>query len=178
MQRLLVITIEYLLGFLALAVFAGYAFAQGAPTDERWITAFKIGGCLGAVELLVLYKRKTLANWLIVGANLWLVIGAVAAFTEQWWLLQGYQNYGEASLFATMFFVGLVATAYMPGGFIGASGSPQKIFYASMALLTAVAVALAVAVVYKGNVKLAAVFPVIALSWLNRALKRYAQSGA
>jgi hypothetical protein len=44
---------------------------------------------------------------------------------------------------------------------------------ASLVLLTAVILALAVAVYFRGNVKYAAIIPVIALSWLNRLLRRW-----
>jgi hypothetical protein len=32
---------DYLIGFIALAFFAAYAFAQDVPTDDRWVSAFK-----------------------------------------------------------------------------------------------------------------------------------------
>jgi phosphotransferase system glucose/maltose/N-acetylglucosamine-specific IIC component len=43
---------------------------------------------------------------------------------------------------------------------------------ASLCLLLAVSVALIAAMYFRGNVKFAAVIPVIALSWLNRLLQR------
>ena len=46
MKRLALALLEYLLGFLALAVFAAVAFSAGAPTDERLIGAFKLGAVL------------------------------------------------------------------------------------------------------------------------------------
>jgi hypothetical protein len=102
MKRLALALLEYLLGFLALAVFAAVAFSVGAPTDERLIGAFKLGAVLAAVELAVLWARTAPANRLIVGANAWLLAGGLAAFTEQWWWLKGYQHLGETSLFLSM----------------------------------------------------------------------------
>jgi hypothetical protein len=43
---------------------------------------------------------------------------------------------------------------------------------ASVLLAAAVAVALLAAIYFRGNVKFAAVLPVIALSWLGRLLRR------
>lgn len=179
-KRAATAVLEYLLGFFALAVFAAYAFAQGAPTPERFVSAFKLASSLAALELAVLLWRKAAANQLtkpinrlIIGANVWLIVGGAAAVLQQWWLLQLYQRFGEASLFAAMLAVGLV-TAWLPGGFVGAIGSAQRVRLASGALFGAVALALGVAVAYKGDVRLAAVLPVIALSWLNRALQLYA----
>lgn len=175
MKRAVIVVIEYLLGFLALAVFGAYAFAQGTPTNERWVFSFKLGACLAALELLILTRRAAPINRLILGANIWLLVGGLAAFLQQWWLLRAYERFGEASLFAAMLAVGIVATVAMPGGFVAASGPPRKVLIASSALLASVAVALAFAVAFQGNVKVTAVLPVIALSWLNRALQRYAR---
>ena len=178
MKRIAITVIEYLLGFFALAVFAAYAFAQGAPTDERFVAAFKLGACVAAIELIILFLRKPLANRLIIGANIWLLVAGLAAITEQWWVLRGYQSFGEASLFVAILLVGLVATVALPGGFVATVGPRRKVLLASGVLLTAVVVALVLAVAFRGNIKFAAVLPVIGLSWLNRALQRFAASAA
>lgn len=62
--------IEYLLGFIALAVFAAYAYANGMPTVARWESAFKLGAALAAIEITVLYLRKSPINRLILGGNI------------------------------------------------------------------------------------------------------------
>jgi hypothetical protein len=169
LQRFLVLTIEYLLGFLALAIFAYLAFAAGAPTDERFVSAFKITSVIAALELAVLSTRAAPANRLIIGANLWLVFGGAAAFLEQWWLLKIYQRFGEASLFTSILVVGLLSTVLSPAGFIGKLGNKAIVRQRSVLLLLAVLVA--IAIYYQGNVKFAAVLPVIALSWFNRLLR-------
>jgi hypothetical protein len=171
-MRLAVALLDYLLGFLALVVFASLAFSTGTPTDERMLLAFKVGAALAVVELGVLYHRSAPANRLIVGANLWLVAGGLAAVTQQWWWLKGYAYLGEASLFISMFLVGLGTTVFSSAGFVGAQGQRRPVVLASLALLAAVLVALAAAVHFRGNVRFAAVVPVIALSWVQRALHR------
>ena len=178
-KHALIAVVEYVLGFFALAVFAAYAFAHGTPSEARWISAFKLGGCLAALELLVLWRRKPIANRLVVGANLWLLVGGAAALTQQWWVLEDYyQHFGEASLFAAMLGVGVVSTFVLPGGFVAVLGPRRKVLVASMVLLVAVLAALFVAVVYRGDTRIAAVLPVIALSWLNRGLRRFARDGS
>ncbi|AKJ27131.1 hypothetical protein [Caldimonas brevitalea] len=171
MQRILIGIVEYALGFLALALFGAYALASGTPTPQRWIAAFKIASCVAIAELVVLAARRSPANRLIIGANLWLLIGGTAAFLEQWWVLQAYERFGEASLFVAILLVGLFTTLVSRAGFVAAEGERQRVLLASGAMLLAVIGALVVAVVYRGNIKLAAVFPVIGLSWLNRALR-------
>jgi phosphotransferase system glucose/maltose/N-acetylglucosamine-specific IIC component len=82
---------------------------------------------------------------------------------------------GEASLFMAMGAAGLVTTAFSPAGFVAATGPRRPVVMASLCLLLAVGVALIAAIYFRGNVKFAAVIPVIALSWLNRLLRRVVQ---
>jgi len=175
LRSVLVSIVEYLLGFFALAAFAAHAYANGAPTDERFVDAFKLAACLAAVELFLLSRRAAPTNRLIVGANVWLLVGGIAAFAQQWWLLRGYQRMGEASLFLSFLAVGVVATVLTPEGFVAAHGPKRQVVVASVALLVAVLFALWAAIAFRGDVKFAAVLPVIGLSWLNRGLQRYAR---
>jgi hypothetical protein len=179
MQHLALAIIEYLLGFFALAVFAALAFSRGNPSDdERFILAFKVGGCLALIELAVLLYRAVPANRLIIGANLWLLAGGLAAIAQQWWWLKGYQHLGESGLFISMLLVGLATTLFSPAGFVAAQGERRRVLVASVVLLAAVLAALLASVRFRGTVQWAAVVPVIALSWLNRLLKRSVASGA
>ena len=172
MRSALSAVIEYLLGFLALALFAYLGFGRGPTSDEQFVFAFKICGAVALVELVVLLARAAPANRLIIGANLWLIAGGAAALLEQWWFLRVYQHFGEASLFAAMLCVGVLSTAFSPAGFIGKQGQRDKVLRASVLLAAAVVVALLVAIYFRGNVRYAAVVPVIALSWLGRLLRR------
>jgi hypothetical protein len=170
--------VEYLLGFLALALFAFLAFGSGPATDDRLVFAFKAAAPLAVLELAVLLWRAAPANRLIIGANVWVAAGGLAAYLQQWWWLKGYQQLGEASLFISMAIVGVATTVLSPAGFVAAVGRRRPVVLASLGLLAAVALALLAAVHFRGNVKFAAVIPVIALSWLNRLLRRTVPRGA
>jgi hypothetical protein len=172
MRDAIVVTIEYLLGFLALVLFAYLAFGSGLPSDDRFIHAFKVSAPVAVAELLVLFWRAPPMNRLILGANLWLVGGGMAAYLQQWWWLSMYQQLGEAGLFVAMAVVGLATTAVSPSGFVAAAGPRRAVVMASVGLLAAVLVAIAAAIHFRGDVRLAAVVPVIALSWINRLLRR------
>ncbi len=164
--------VEYLLGFLALALFAFLAFGSGPSSDDRLVFSFKASAPVALLELAVLFFRAAPANRLIIGANLWLIAGGLAAYSQQWWWLKGYQRLGEASLFMSMAMVGLATTVFSPAGFVAVVGPRRSVVLASIGLLVAVLLALWVAVQFQGDVKFAAVFPVIALSWLNRLLRQ------
>ena len=178
MRTTVIAIVEYLIGFIALAFFAYLAFGLGPSTDETFIFAFKASSLLAGIELGFLVARKAPANRLILGANLWLIAGGVAAFLQQWWWLRIYQQFGEASLFLSMLLVGVFATFSSPSGFIAKSGPKTSVKRASLILLAAVGCALVIAIYFRGNPKNAAVIPVIALSWLNRLLRHRLPSGA
>jgi hypothetical protein len=173
--RPLLALLDYLLGFFALAVFAAWAFGRGAPTPERLITAFQWTTGLAVLELALLALRRAPVNRLILGANLWLILGGLAAFTQQWWFLRLYERWGEASLFASILVVGLATTVGTASGFVGALGERPRVLLASAALLAGVGAAFWVALAHQGNTKVAAVLPVMALSWLHRGLRHWAR---
>ena len=177
MRRLLAGLIDYLLGFLALTFFAFLAFGRPNPTDEHLVFAFKAAAPVAVAELAALAWRTRPANRLILGANLWLIAGGLAAWLEQWWWLLAYKQWGEAGLFATMMTVGFLSTAFSPTGFVGAVGPRHTTVIASAWLLVAVGFALLAAIYFRGDVKLAAVVRVIALSWVNRLLRHWVSRG-
>jgi hypothetical protein len=171
MKAIALAVVEYLLGFVALALFAFLAFGRGPASDDGFVHAFKVSGLVAAVELTILLLRAKPANRLILGANIWLIAGCVAAYLELWWWLRLYQQFGEASLFVSMLIVGLASTWLSPSGFVAKLGPTIEVRRASLLLLASVLAALVVAVYFRGDVKFAAVLPVIALSWFNRLLR-------
>lgn len=173
MRELLMTAIEVLLGFLALAFFAYLAFGRGPASDDAMLFAFKASAPVAVAELVVLLRRQAPLNRLILGANLWLLAGGLAALLEQWWWLRGYQRLGEASLFIAMLAVGGFSTLLSPAGFVAADGPRRRVLLASLGLLAGVALALLAALHFRGDVRLAAVLPVMALSWLHKGLRRW-----
>jgi hypothetical protein len=171
MRSAILAVLDYLVGFIALALFAFLASGRGPSTDDSFVFAFKASAVLAVIELGYLLARDVPANRLIVGANIWLIAGGVAGFLEQWWWLRIYQQAGEASLFLAMLLVGVLSTFASPSGFIAKIGPKPSVRRASLVLLAAVVCALVAAIYFRGNVKYAAVIPVIALSWLNRLLR-------
>ena len=163
--------IEYLLGFIALAVFVAYAYANGLPTVARWESAFKLGAVLAALEIAILSFRKAPMNRLILGGNIWLLAGGLAFIFGQESFLRVYERLGEVSVFVSILAVGIMTTAFSKNGFVGVEASRQAVITQSLWLIAAVIAALCMAVFFKGDVKLAAVLPLTALAFLNRYLR-------
>jgi len=70
MRSALLAILEYIIGFIALALFAYLAFGRGASSDESFVFAFKASSILAVVELGYLLTRAAPANRLILSANI------------------------------------------------------------------------------------------------------------
>jgi hypothetical protein len=159
--------------FLPLSLFASYAFWYGAPSNERWVEAFTIGALAAAIQLLIVLSRGRPANRLVLGANLYLLVGGIAATARQWWLLGVYGRLTETGIFLSILTVGVLATLLTPAGFVGVRGANvQAVRWYSAWLLMATLVATAASVAFRGNRTWSAVVPLIGLALLQRVFAR------
>lgn len=157
--------------FLPLMLFGTYAFWHGAPTDDRWVEAFKLGGLAALAHLLIVLPRARPADRLVLGANLYLLAGGLAAFTQQWWFLRYYGTLRESAIFLFMLGVGAVATFGTAAGFLAVPGAPaEKVRRHSLVMLAATTAALAVSFAFRGHTQVSTGLPVLALTLLQRAL--------
>lgn len=160
-----------LVQFFPLSLFATYAFWRGVPTNERWVVAFELAALAAVIQLSILLPQRRPMNRLILGANVYLLIGGAAALAKQWWLLEAYGALKESGIFLSMLGVGVVTTFATSAGFVAVADAPREpIRRASLWLLRATLLAFVMALAFQGNRTLAAVVPVIALAVLQRAL--------
>ncbi|HSC69017.1 MAG TPA: hypothetical protein VLC79_15090, partial [Cellvibrio sp.] len=64
-----------LIQFLPLSLFSSFAFWNGVPSNERWVQAFELGAVMGIIQLVIVYFQPNPVNRLILGANLYLIVG-------------------------------------------------------------------------------------------------------
>ncbi|UXI66203.1 hypothetical protein [Tahibacter amnicola] len=160
-----------LVQFFPLSLFATYAYWMGEPSPDRWLVAFQLGALAAAAQLAVLVRRTSPANRLILGANLYLLLGGAAVCFQQWWFLQMLDTLHESAILLCMLGVGVVTTIATPGGFVAvADAGPSAIRRASLWLLAATVAACGVAFLFRGNRTLAAAVPIIALALAQRWL--------
>lgn len=160
-----------LLQFVPLSLFATYAFWHGAPDDARWEMAFELASLAAIIQLAVILPQRRPANRLVLAANLYLLLGGLAFLSHQWWFLRFYESLQEAAIFIVMLAVGTVATLASSAGYVGSQGAPgHRVKRASAVLLLATALALVLAVVFRGDRYVGAVYPIIGLAILQRVL--------
>jgi hypothetical protein len=135
------------------------------------VKAFTLGGVAAIIHLLVILRQPKPANRLILGANLYLLVGGIAAVAQQWWLLHVYGRLNETGIFLSMLIVGVVATIITPAGFVGVESADGKgIRRYSTLLLAATLIATGISVAFQGSRTWSSVVPLVALALLQRAL--------
>lgn len=155
--------------FLPLSVFTIYSFRTGVPSQERLFTGFMIGAVVAVIQLIWLLRQQRPANRLILGANLWLIIGGAAVYFQLWGILKLFREMREAGLLASMLAIGIVTTLFSPAGYIGSSHADAVLVRKKSCLLLLVTVlALLCGLYFRGNTLFAAVIPIIILAVLNR----------
>jgi hypothetical protein len=142
-MRVVKTVLGYLLGYVALAIFAMIAFGSGPPTDAIWRRAFLIGGGVAVAELCVLWIMPIPANRLVIAANVYLAAGGAAFALKQWWFLRGYEKFGLSGILLAMFLVGLLTTFATKAGFVGMQAPQALVRRASYVMLGIVLLALA-----------------------------------
>jgi hypothetical protein len=163
--------IEYLLGFIALTAFGALAFAAAPQTSATWRHAFIVSGAIACVELAILVYRAKPANRLIIGANIWLIAGAAAFLSKQWWLLTFYERWQGISLVGAMFAVGVLTSIFSPAGFVGAIGPKPAVTLTSVALLVATGCVLWFVWQSSEPPQSTMVAPLVGLALFNRVLR-------
>ncbi|MCP4985690.1 MAG: hypothetical protein GY928_06340 [Colwellia sp.] len=161
-----------LIQFFPLSMFATFAFWNGAPTNDRWLEAFQLGALLGLIQLIILLPQKKPLNRLVLAGNIYLILGGLAAFFQQWWYLKLYDSLRESAIILLMVIVGSLTTFVSSSGFIAVKDSDRKF---SIYLLVATILMLPFAIIFEGNRTYAAVLPIIFLAILQRYLSYIAK---
>lgn len=160
-----------LIQFFPLSLFAAYAFWHGAPDEQRWREAFEIASLAACVQLAIVLPQPRPANRLVLAANIYVMLGGLAFLTQQWWFLHLYDALRESAIFITMLGVGIASTLFTASGYAAIASVPrQVVIHASLWLLAATALALAVSLLFRGDRTLAAVLPIICLAVVQRIL--------
>ncbi len=159
--------------FVPLLTFAAPFVLAGAVDLSAAGSSFALAGVLAVVLTGGLVATSATLNPILVGVNVWLVVGA-AAFGGPFEALEAaYVSQQAVTLFVGIAGVGLVQTLVVPGGFIGSVDLPPEIARrASLALVAVALVALAWSWCFEGEIRVGGALPFIALNAVRRAMLR------
>jgi len=165
-----------LLQFFPLTVFLRVALLHGAPQTEDWLLAFAWGGGVAVVQLVlfVVFARARPMNRLMLGVNVYLILGGAAVLSNQIGLLQALRDLQESGIFLCLLLVGMGTTLASPAGFVGApdvSGQRDVQVY-SLILLGLAGAGMLASFVFRGQMVFSAAIPLIVLSLATRVFQR------
>ncbi len=161
-----------LIQFFPLSTFAAFAFWNGIPSNERWLDAFQFGALLGLIQLAILLPQKKPLNRLVLAGNIYLILGGLAVFFQQWWFMKVYGSLRESAIILLMAITGIITTLLSSSGFVAVKGSARQY---SIYLLAATILMLPFAIYFEGNRTYAAILPIIFLAILQRYLSYIAK---
>jgi hypothetical protein len=163
--------------FLPLSLFSMIGFWQPETSNQTWLMAFQVAALVGVLQLLLIIKLKIIMSRLILSANLYLILGGLASFFQQWWYLDFYNILQETAIFIVMIFVGIITMTWSKNGFVGIDktivkevGELISINKKSFYLFVAVLISLIFSLIFKGDIALSVVTPIICLALFQRFL--------
>jgi hypothetical protein len=163
--------------FLPLSLFSTIGFWQPQTSNQGWLLAFRVTALVAIAQLLLIVKQKAVVSRLILSANFYLILGGIAAFFQQWWYLELYNSLQESAIFIMMVLVAIITMLSSNHGFVGIDKTfvedtteRLNINKKSAYLIIGVLISLAISFVFKGNITLSAVIPIIFLAIFQRYL--------
>lgn len=161
--------LAFLLQFLPLSIFVIYAYWDGPPNTARWLNAFTVGGIAAVLHTSGFALFSKTINRLILGANVYLIVGGFLALMHVLPALRLLNDMREAGVMTCIAIVGFVTTFFSPAGFIGLEHPDRRrvVLYSALLLLMSLVASFA-SFYNRGNTTVAAVIPIIILSIANR----------
>jgi hypothetical protein len=158
--------------FLPLTAFVATARLKGLG-PEAWGLAFEVGGLLAVVETAILIWKRVTLNRLLLGANVFLMVGALGFGLQIPFIVSLYGRTHESALFGAVFVVGLLTTFFTTAGFIEMPSLDRKtVVRRSGALLVVTAICMTLSIALKGNVMLGGTLPFVLLIVARQFLRR------
>ena len=163
--------------FLPLSLFSMIGFWQPETSNQTWLLSFQVAALVGFFQLLLIFKLKIIMSRLILSANIYLILGGLASFFQQWWYLDFYNILQETAIFIVMICVGIITMMWSKNSFVGIDktfvkevGERISINKKSSYLFVAVLISLIFSLIFKGDITLSAVTPIIFLALFQRFL--------
>jgi len=157
-----------ILQFLPLTIFLVYARLNGM-TDLAWRDAFILAGVTTLIVVAIQVYKKVTFDRLMLGVNLFLLVGAIGFLGKLYGLLSLYGTYKGAALLICTSLIGIVATLFTKAGFIGVNvigKAPLKRRYSCFLLIINMIAIVWAIITYQYGLLISAAFPFIVLRFM------------
>ena len=159
--------------FAPILTLASTFVVSGAVDLERAGTLFVVAAVEAVVFTAVVAALRAPLNTILVGTNVWLVLGALAFGLPIETLADGLGRLQAVALFACVSVIGALLTAVAPNGFVGAElPGRRRTLVGSLILLALSAMALTWSWFFVDDIRLGGGLPFILLNVSRRVLAR------
>ena len=147
-----------------LPVFVLSASMIDQSITQNWQEPLVLSSITALFTTTLLLANRVPLNWVIMGMNIYFVIGSFALLTRHAWLIQAYTTLEASGLFIGVLLVGTITLLWSPTGFIGISSEDRKsVVLFSLYLLLATLAAFLVSFNFQGNKIFSEYIPFIGL---------------
>ncbi len=154
------------------SIFILYIRCFDMNTAQDWNLPFLISGIAAFAAIILHIAQKLIFNRLFLGVNLYLISGAVAIVTHQWWLNKIYGELQAAGILAWVVIVGFACLLFSPQGFIGVySTDKQTLKKLSLLLLFTSICTFGLSFAFRGDRFLSEVIPFSLIFFMHHTLK-------
>ena len=162
---------------IPLSVFLFYIRFVDAKNLQNWQSTFIVCGLVSFLIIILFLYRKILFNRILLGINIYLLCGGIAFITNQWWLLEIYDNLQASGMLVWIIIIGIVSISLSSRGFIGVQALDIKsVKKFSLYLLLFSLCAFIISFGFRGNRILSEILPFIALYVIQSLFKnRFAE---
>ncbi len=161
------------------SIFILYIRYIDMDTAQDWNLPFFISGIAAFAAIILLIVNKTIFNRLFLGLNLYLISGALAIITHQFWLNKIYGELQAAGVLAWVVIVGFVYLLFSSQGFIGVySTDKQSIKKLSLCLLFTSICAFSLSLTFRGDRVLSEIIPFTLIFFMQYILKNKIAKGS
>jgi hypothetical protein len=112
-------------------------------SEQAWVGAFELAAVTAIGVIFILWQQNILFDRIMLGLNIFLIIGAIGFLFNNETILQWYSTSHGGPLFMCIVLVGIVSMIFTKAGFIGVQHkNKDAVRYASFLLLVATFIAL------------------------------------
>ena len=157
-------TVFEILELIPLPIFLVSAAWIDPNIPQDWLGPFVASSLVALVTITILLYNRVLLNRLMLGINLYLIIGSIGLLTEHVWINAVYGNLKASGMLAAIIIVGVISLVMSPAGFIGVTSQDRKaVTHYSLSLLLISALAFSVSLYFQGDKLYSEVIPFLGL---------------
>jgi hypothetical protein len=155
-----------------LSIFVLYIRYIDINTAQDWNLPFLISGVSAFVAIIFFIVQKIDFNRLFLGVNLYLISGAIAIITQQFWLNKIYGELHASGMLAWVVVVGFISLLFSPQGFIGVNSTDENSIKKLSVLLLIVSIcAFSLSFAFRGKRVFSEVVPFVLIFFTQHILK-------